>query len=108
MMIPIALAVDRPWLLPAPGLTIWGALVGLALLSTAIAYVIYFRLLATAGATNLLLVTFLIPISALLLGITLLGEHLDLRHIVGMGLIGLGLAAIDGRPLRFLMSIPQA
>jgi drug/metabolite transporter (DMT)-like permease len=97
LMAPLALLVERPWLQPAPGLVTWGALSGLALLSTAVAYVIYFRLLATAGATNLLLVTFLIPVSALWLGITILGEALAARHFVGMALIGLGLAAIDGR-----------
>jgi len=102
MMIPLTLLVDQPWTLPAPGLRTWGALVGLALLSTTIAYIIYFRLLATAGATNLLLVTFLIPISALLLGTILLDERLDLGHFIGMGLIGLGLAAIDGRPFKLL------
>jgi drug/metabolite transporter (DMT)-like permease len=102
MMLPIALWVDRPWLLPLPGAQTWGALLGLALLSTALGYIIYFRLLATAGATNVLLVTFLIPISALLLGMTILSERLDLRHFVGMALIGLGLAAIDGRLFRLL------
>lgn len=102
MMIPLALWVDRPWLLPPLSPETWGALIGLALLSSAVGYIIYFRLLATAGATNLLLVTFLIPVSALLLGITILGERLDFRHFVGMGLIGLGLAAIDGRLLRLL------
>jgi drug/metabolite transporter (DMT)-like permease len=88
--------------LPLPGAATWGALAGLALLSTAVACVIYFRLLATAGATNLLLVTFLIPVSALLLGMTILGERPDVRHFIGMGLIGLGLAAIDGRLLQWL------
>jgi drug/metabolite transporter (DMT)-like permease len=97
MMLPVALLVDRPWTLPLPSLQIWGALVGLALLSTAVAYVLYFRILAAAGATNLLLVTFLIPVSALLLGMTILGERLDPRHFAGMALIGLGLVAIDGR-----------
>jgi drug/metabolite transporter (DMT)-like permease len=63
-------------------------------------YVLYFRILATAGATNLLLVTFLIPVSAIALGTALLGERLSGHHGVGMGRIGLGLAAIDGRPLR--------
>ena len=101
-LLPVALSVDHPWALPMLGLQIWGALVGLALLSTAVAYVLYFRILAAAGATNLLLVTFLIPMSALSLGMTILGERLDPRHFAGMALIGLGLAAIDGRPLRLL------
>ena len=102
MVIPIALSVDRPWQQPAPGAITWGALIGLGLLSTAIAYVIYFRLLATAGATNVLLVTLLIPVSATLLGAAFLGERLDPRHMTGMGLIALGLAAIDGRLLALL------
>ena len=100
MVIPVALFVDRPWLLPMPTLKTWGALLALALLSTAVAYVIYFRLLSTAGATNLLLVTFLIPVSALVLGTTFLGEQPSPRALVGMGLIGLGLAAMDGRLLQ--------
>lgn len=100
MALPIALLVDRPWALPAPGLVTWGALLGLALLSTALAYGIYFRLLARAGATNLLLVTFLIPVSALLLGTLILGERLAPGDFVGMAAIGLGLAVIDGRLLR--------
>jgi drug/metabolite transporter (DMT)-like permease len=69
------------------------------LFSTAIGYVLYFRLLASAGATNLLLVTFLIPISAILMGSLGLGEHLEIRHFVGLAVIGAGLAAIDGRLL---------
>ena len=78
-------------------MTTWAAVAGLAVLCTAAAYVIYFRLLTTAGATNLLLVTFLIPVSALVLGTTLLGERLEPRQFAGMGMIGLGLVAIDGR-----------
>jgi drug/metabolite transporter (DMT)-like permease len=102
MMLPIMLVADRPWTLLLPSVGTCGAVVALALLSTALAYVIYFRILAVAGATNLLLVTFLIPVSALLLGMSILGERLDSRHFGGMGLIALGLAAIDGRPLRYL------
>ena len=102
MILPLALLVDHPWTLPLPGATTWAALVGLALLSTALAYVIYFRILAVAGATNLLLVTFLIPVSALVLGIAILGERLALGQLAGMALIGLGLAALDGRPLALL------
>ncbi|MCJ7548690.1 MAG: DMT family transporter, partial [Anaerolineae bacterium] len=66
---------------------------------------IYFRLLASAGATNVLLVTFLIPVSALFLGITILGEQLDPRHFLGMAVIGLGLVAMDGRALRAVGSL---
>ena len=55
-----------------------------------------------------MLVTFLIPVSAILLGIAVLGETLQYRHIAGMALIGLGLAAIDGRPWRALRRIRSA
>jgi drug/metabolite transporter (DMT)-like permease len=98
LILPIMLIVDQPWTLPAaPSATVWASLAGLALLSTALAYVLYFRILAAAGATNLLLVTFLIPVVAIPLGATVLGERLEWRHFTGMALIGLGLAAIDGR-----------
>jgi drug/metabolite transporter (DMT)-like permease len=97
MLLPVALMVDAPWRLALPGLSVWGAVVGLALLSTALAYVVFFRILASAGAINLSLVTFLIPVSAILLGSVFLGERLQPMDFVGMALIGLGLAAIDGR-----------
>ena len=100
MLLPVALLVDQPWTLPLPGPATFAAIGGIAALSTALAYVLYFRILSTAGATNLLLVTFLIPVSAILLGWLVLGERLDHRHLLGMALIGAGLAAIDGRLLR--------
>ena len=100
MMLPIVLLVDQPWALESLTTATWGSVLGLALLSTALAYIIYFRLLATAGATNLLLVTFLIPVTALLLGYFILHERLALVDFVGMGLIVAGLAAIDGRIIR--------
>ncbi|GAB2178230.1 DMT family transporter [Dongia sp. agr-C8] len=102
LILPLALLIDRPWALPMPGGGTWAALIGLALISTALAYVIFFRILARAGATNLLLVTFLIPVSALLLGIAFLGERVTTHQLLGMLLIGLGLAAIDGRWRRFV------
>ena len=77
----------------------WEAALGSAVFSTALGYVLYFRILATAGATNLLLVTFLIPVSAIVMGSYGLGEHLEARHFVGLAFIGAGLAAIDGRLL---------
>jgi drug/metabolite transporter (DMT)-like permease len=104
VLAPIALLVEQPWTLPMPGAGTWLSIVSLAVLSTAVAYVLYFRILASAGATNLLLVTFLVPVSAILLGSLALGERLELIHFLGMGLIGLGLVAIDGR----LLSRPQA
>lgn len=102
LILPAALLVDRPWTLAPPPPAVWGAVLGLAFLCTALAYVIYFRILAAAGATNLLLVTFLIPVSALLLGTGLLDERLEPRHLLGMVLVFVGLAAIDGRPLALL------
>ena len=102
VLIPIALVVEQPWTLAAPSAPAWGAVFGIAVLSTALAYLLYFRILATAGATNLMLVTFLIPISAILLGVLVLGERLEPQHLLGMALIGAGLAAIDGRLLRWV------
>ncbi len=99
LMGPAALLIDGPagfGLGPAPWRT-GAAILGLATISTALAYVIYFRLLASAGATNLLLVTFLVPISAVFLGIAFLGEHLSGAQVAGMALIAAGLSAIDGR-----------
>lgn len=102
MLLPLALMVDQPWTLPMPSLSALAALVGIATLSTALAYILYFRILATAGATNLLLVTFLIPVSAIALGVLLLGEAILPKHLLGMACIGVGLAAIDGRLWKLL------
>ena len=102
VLLPIAGLVDQPWLLPMPGIGIWAAFFGTAILCTALAYILYFRILAVAGATNLLLVTLLLPVSALALGAFFLGERIDANALAGMALIALGLAAIDGRPLGWL------
>lgn len=95
-LLPVVLVVDRPWTLPVPGAGTMAAIGGLALFSTAFAYLIYFRLLSRAGAVNLALVTFLIPVSAIALAVLILDEALLARHIVGFGLIVAGLAAIGG------------
>jgi drug/metabolite transporter (DMT)-like permease len=100
MILPLMLVVDAPWTLKMPDLGTIGALLGIGLLCTAAAYLMFFRILAAAGPVNLLLVTFLIPVSALALGIAFLGEMLTLPQALGMALIGIGLAAIDGRLLR--------
>jgi len=100
VLVPLVLLFEPPWHAAAPTPQAWAAMIGLAFFCTALAYILYFRLLASAGATNSLLVTFLIPVTAILLGTFGLGEQLAPRHFAGMVLIGLGLAAIDGRLLR--------
>ena len=104
ILLPLVAAVDQPWTLAMPGPAAILALIGAGALSTALAYVLYFRILATAGATNLALVTFLIPASAILLGTLFLDEVLLPRHLAGMALIGIGLAAIDGRLGRAILA----
>ncbi len=105
LMLPIMSIVDHPWTLPMPSLESLAALGALALVSTTFAYVLYFRLLATAGATNLLLVTMLIPVSAILLAALFLNEHLELREYAGMAIIIAGLIVVDGR---LIAALPRA
>ena len=100
VMLPLSLIVDRPWTHPMPPLGAWAAIAALALLCSAFAYVLYFRLIDTSGATNAMLVTLLVPPVAILLGSLFLGETLAPQDFAGLGLIALGLAAIDGRLLR--------
>lgn len=97
--LPMVSVLEQPWHL-SPNLITWGALLGLALLSSAVAYLIYFHILAVAGATNILLVTFLIPVSALLLGVLIFGEKLSYTLFGEMALIFVGLIAVDGRLLK--------
>jgi drug/metabolite transporter (DMT)-like permease len=100
LLLPVWLWLDAPSTLAWPGMKVAGAVIGLAALSTVLAYLIYFRLLASAGATSLSLVTFLIPVSATALGWLVLGERLLPQHLAGFALIAVGLLAIDGRLLR--------
>jgi drug/metabolite transporter (DMT)-like permease len=102
MMLPVALFVDHPWNEAFPGFGPLAAISALALLCTAFAYVLYFRLIDRAGATNALLVTLLVPPTAILLGALFLGEALAPQDFLGLVLIALGLAAIDGRLLSVL------
>ncbi len=100
MMSLVTVLVSRPWEAASPGAVPLLAIAAMAIFSTAFAYILFFQILASAGATNLMLVTFLIPVSAILLGVVVLGEALTLQHLVGMAFIGAGLAAIDGRLFR--------
>jgi drug/metabolite transporter (DMT)-like permease len=96
ILTPLWLWHDQPWDMAWPGAGPALAVVGLAALSTALAYLLYFRILASAGSTAISLVTFLIPFSAAALGWVVLGERLDLHHLLGLGLILAGLALIQG------------
>ena len=101
IMLPLVIIIDSPWSV-RPSLEAMAAVLGIAFISTAIAYLLYFHLLATVGATNVLLSTFLMPISALLLGVGILGEVIKVLEYAGMGCIFLGLIIIDGRALNLV------
>lgn len=96
IMLPVMLIADQPWTLAFPSITVVAAILALALLSTALGYLIYFRILALAGATYTSLVTLLVPPSAILLGAIFLHERLDIAEVAGMALIGLGLLVLNG------------
>jgi drug/metabolite transporter (DMT)-like permease len=97
LMLPVSMIVDRPWANALPPLSAWAAITALALICTALGYVLYFRLIEHAGATNALLVTLIVPPVAILLGGLFLNEQLAPQDLLGLALIALGLAAIDGR-----------
>ena len=101
LLLPLVVLIDRPLQLAPPGLPSLLAVLGLALISTAFAYVLYFRILASAGATNLSLVTMLVPPTAICLGILFLDEVLAPHHLAGLALITAGLLVIDGRLAAF-------
>jgi drug/metabolite transporter (DMT)-like permease len=105
MMAIVAGAVEQPWRLPMPGITTWLAVLGLAGLSTALAYIVFFQILRRSGATNVMLVTLLIPVTAILLGWLVLGEPISGREIAGAMVIGSALLVIDGRILRLLRRV---
>jgi drug/metabolite transporter (DMT)-like permease len=99
IMVPLVLFWSGTADLFSASLPVWSAVFALALLSTAFAYILYFHLIGSAGATNASLVTLIVPVSAILLGSFFLGERLESFEVFGMVLIGLGLVTIDGRLL---------
>ena len=105
MMAIVAGAMEQPWHLPMPGVATWLAVLGLASLSTALAYIVFFQILRRSGATNVMLVTLLIPVTAILLGWLVLGEPISVREIAGAIIIGSALLVIDGRAVRMLQRV---
>jgi drug/metabolite transporter (DMT)-like permease len=106
MMTVIVAVFERPWRLPMPGATTWLAMIGLAALSTALAYIVFFQILRRSGSTNVMLVTLLIPVTAILLGHLVLGESISLRQMIGALVIGSALLLIDGRVFKFMPGLP--
>ena len=102
LLLPATLAVDQPWTLPDPGLLGWISLLTIGTVSTGLATVGFFIILPKIGASNALLINFLVPVYAILMGWAVLGETLSPPAFGGMTLIALGLAAIDGRAIAWL------
>lgn len=105
MMAIVAAAMEQPWRLPAPGVATWLAVLGLATLSTALAYIVFFQIIQRSGATNVMLVTLLIPVTAILLGWLVLGEPISAHEIAGAIVISGALIVIDGRAARMLQRV---
>jgi drug/metabolite transporter (DMT)-like permease len=106
LLIPLSLLIDQPWTLTPPHLDVWAAWLAIALVNTALAYVVYYRMAANVGVTYISLVTLLIPVIALMLGAAFLDESVSWQALAGMAIIALGLAATDERLFRRL-SIPR-
>jgi len=105
ILLPITFMVERPDQLANPSLQAWLSIVCLGVFCTALGYILFFKILSSSGATNVVLVTFLVPITASFLGWLILNEQLRSRYFIGMAFIGLGLAAIDGRLWKKLKAV---
>jgi drug/metabolite transporter (DMT)-like permease len=105
ILLPVTFLVERPDQLANPSLQTWLAILCLGVFCTALGYILFFKILSSSGATNVVLVTFLVPITASFLGWLILNEQLHSRYFIGMAFIGLGLAAIDGRLWRKLKAV---
>jgi len=103
LLLPVALSIDQPWNLPVPSATVLLALAGLAVFSTAVAYLVFYHILTVSGSTNVMLVTLLIPVSSILLGAAFLNEVLLPQHFAGAGIIAAALILFDGRLPAFLV-----
>lgn len=108
LFIPMAIVFEQPWAGPIPGVTPLAAAIGAGVISTALGHYLFFRLLSSAGANNVALVSLLTPVSAMALGVFILGEHVEWRHLAGMATIAAGLLFVDGRLLKRLRALRSA
>lgn len=97
IMTVVVAVIDQPWMLSPPSRATAFALLALAVFGTALAYIVFFQILVQAGASNVMLVTLLIPVTALVLGNVFLNEPIQPKEIAGAIVIGIGLLFIDGR-----------
>ena len=104
MLLVLMLAIDQPWTFAMPGVTTWLSLIGLGIFATSIAYLVFYRILARSGATNVMLVTLLMPVSTIVLAHFVLGETLGLRETIGALVIGAALLVIDGRIVKWIFA----
>ncbi len=98
ILLPITAITDEPWSLPMPPMSALLSVIALGLFCTALAYVIFFRILNRSGALSIALVTLMIPPSAVALGAGVLGEAISAQNLAGMMLIGVGLLAVNRKP----------
>ncbi|WP_068109572.1 DMT family transporter [Tropicimonas marinistellae] len=97
-MAPAMLAMEGPPIIATPAGVV--SVLGLGVVLTGVAFIVLYAIIPQIGATNASIVTFIAPVSAVLLGHALLGDEIETAHLAGMGMIFLGLLAIDGRLLR--------
>tara|TARA_B110000483_G_scaffold190800_1_gene226530 strand:- start:1192 stop:1506 length:315 start_codon:yes stop_codon:yes gene_type:complete len=100
-MIVVVSIFEQPWMLDPPSGKVWLSLICMALFGTAIAYIVFFKILVSSGASNVMLVTLLIPVTAMMLGYAFLDEVIQVQEIFGALVIACGLLFIDGRILKW-------
>ncbi len=86
-------ASDPPRLGPA----VVGSVVALGLVGTGLAYLVYYRLIADVGATSTSMVTYIIPVVAVVLGVVTLGEPVTWNLFAGVAVVVAGIALAEGR-----------
>jgi drug/metabolite transporter (DMT)-like permease len=97
MLAILSFTLEQPWRLPMPGMTTVLSILGLAVFSTALAYLVFFQVLQRSGATNVVLVTLMVPVTAMALGYLVLGEGVTGLEIFGALVIASALVVMDGR-----------
>jgi drug/metabolite transporter (DMT)-like permease len=109
-LLPLMILVDQPLSQPLPSRQAIAAVTGLAIFGTVIAFIVYYRLLKSAAASYVSMVTYLVPVIGVLLGVIILDERLAWNDYIGAGLILLGVMIVNGtfRNLPLLGSRPTA